>query len=52
MDTTFKPKTAYLCGIYEEIPFHIIYINGLELYLSLDTGRYMILCREMLQFAH
>ena len=56
MDTianaTFKPKTAYLWVNYGEIPFHINYMNGLDLSLSLDIGRYMILCGEMLQYAH
>ena len=52
MDTTFKPKTTYLWGIYEEIPLHFTYINGLDLSLSPDIGRYTILCGEMLQSAH
>ena len=38
-----------ICG---EIPLYIIYIIGVLLYLSMDIGRYMILCGEMLQFAH
>ena len=38
--------------IYEEIPLHFTYINGLDLSLSPDIGRYTILCGEMLQSAH
>ena len=43
-DATFKPKTAYLWLNYGEIPLHIIYIHGLELYLPLDIQGYMLLC--------
>ena len=52
IDTTFKPKTTYLWGIYEELPLHFTYINGLDLSLSSDIGGYTILCGEMLQYAH
>ena len=49
---TIWQKTASLWKKYGEIPLHINNINGLNLYLSLDIGRYMILGGEMLQFSH
>ena len=52
MNTTFKHKTTYLWGIYEETPLHFTYVSGLDLSLSSDIGGYTILCGELLQFAH
>ena len=44
-------KTAYLCEFYEEIPLHIIYINGLELYLPSDIHGYEVSCWNWILFA-